>query len=197
MKKTKRRYYVLVGIFFLFTGVFFQIVPQSKADVYKIMFADKAYFYRWSKNSMYEFTPQNQENLTKWIDMITFHYYPKFRSVEKLASVANAVLTNYQNSGAVILRTNSVPRSPEKPAEHFIAAIFKQKNSIEFSEIRFLFVDGIGASMVASHKFYGKNREKEAIKWIKKHGTQIEIQLMNYNDIPSHKSLKNLLKEHL
>ncbi|MGE5209278.1 MAG: hypothetical protein ACM3KL_08115, partial [Alphaproteobacteria bacterium] len=35
------------------------------------VFSGVDYFHRWSQNDQHEFTPQSQEDLEKWSDMIT------------------------------------------------------------------------------------------------------------------------------
>jgi len=36
---------------------------------------------------------------------------------------ANAVLENYKSHGGRVVGTDSVPRTPDRPAEHFIAVV--------------------------------------------------------------------------
>src|SRR5260370_31182356 len=82
------------------------------------------YFHRWSQNAQHEFTPTGQDDLEKWSDMITINVYPAARDGDALAVKANAVLENYKSPGGRVLRTDSVPRTPDRPAGHFIAVIF-------------------------------------------------------------------------
>ena len=60
------------------------------------VFRDVSYFHRWSKNNQHEFTPEKQENLDKWSDMMTVNAYPDVHDGERLAQTANAVLGNYK-----------------------------------------------------------------------------------------------------
>jgi hypothetical protein len=82
------------------------------------VFGGVDYFHRWSQNDQHEFTPQGQEDLEKWSDMITMNVYPSTHDGDALAAKANAVLENYKNHGAKLLRTNSVPRTPAGGAFH-------------------------------------------------------------------------------
>ena len=67
------------------------------------------------------------------------------------------VLENYKSHGGRVLQTDSIPRTPDRPAEHFIAVVFGRSNSLEAAFARFKLVDGIGWSIVYSHRLY---REK-------------------------------------
>lgn len=51
--------------------------------------------------------------------MITVNGYPDARDGDALGR-ANAV-ENYKSHGARVLKTSSVPRTANRPAEHFIA----------------------------------------------------------------------------
>lgn len=66
--------------------------PPQRAFV----FMGVGYFHRWSKDEQHEFTPQKQEDLNKWTDMITVNGYPNVADGEGLAATANAVLENYK-----------------------------------------------------------------------------------------------------
>lgn len=67
--------------------------PQPKEA---FVFRDVGYFHRWSKNDQHEFTPEKQEDLNKWSDMVTVNGYPDVGDGERLAATANAVLENYK-----------------------------------------------------------------------------------------------------
>jgi hypothetical protein len=82
------------------------------------------YLHRWSMNHQHEFTPKGREDLEKWSDMITINVYPDAHDGEALAVKANAVLENYKSHKGMVLKTASVPRTPDRPAEHFIASGF-------------------------------------------------------------------------
>jgi hypothetical protein len=117
-----------------------------------LVFGGVSYLHRWSQNDQHEFTPEGQEDLEKWSDMITMNAYPSAHDGDALSAKANAVLENYKSHGGRMLRTNSVPRTPDQPAEHFIAVVFGRPNFIEVAFARFKLVDGVGFDCVfASH----------------------------------------------
>ncbi len=153
------------------------------------VFQGVSYFHRWSKNEQHEFTPEKQEDLNKWSDMITLNGYPDVNDGESLAAKANAVLENYQKHQARVLTTNSVPRTAERPAEHLIAVLFAQPKFIEVAFARFRLADGQGCSCVYSHRIYGEKMADEVNVWLRANGPAIEKALMEWKSAPSPKSL--------
>src|SRR5476651_1415209 len=126
--------------------------PEKPAFVFR----EVGYFHRWSKNDQHEFTPDKQEDLDKWADMMTINAYPSVHDGERLAETANAVLENYKKHEARVLKTLSVPRTADRSAEHLIAVGFTRPPFIEVAFARFKLVDGAGYSFVYSHRIYGE-----------------------------------------
>ena len=149
------------------------------------VFRGVGYFHRWSKNDQHEFTPEKQENLDKWSDMMTVNVYPDVHDGERLAGTANAVLDNYKRHQAKVLKTDSVPRTADRPAEHLIAVVFGRPNFIEVAFARFKLVDGTGCSFVYSHRIYGQKIGDEMSAWLSANGSDIEKALMEWSSMPS------------
>ena len=98
--------------------------------------------------------------------MVTINLYPDARDGDALATTANAVLENYKNHQAMVLKTDSVPRTPDRPAEHYIAVVFGQPNFIEAAFARFKLVEGgAGCSIVYSHRIYGEKVGDQMSTW--------------------------------
>ena len=152
------------------------------------------YFHRWSQNDQHEFTPQGQENLDKWADMITINVYQSAHDGDALAAKANAVLENYKSHSGRVLRTDSVPRTPDRPAEHFISVVFGRPNFIEVAFARFKLVNGVGCSIVYSHRIYGEKVGDQMSAWLNDNGPKTEKVLMEWNNIPSPASLRELAR---
>jgi hypothetical protein len=148
-------------------------------------FQDVTYVHRWSKANTHEFTPEEQDDLDKFEDMITVNRYPDVKDGDGLAGAANAVLENYKNAQAKILKTDSVPRTPQREAEHFIAAVFGRPEFIEVAFARFKMVDGKGYSFVYSHRIYGKKSGDPMSGWLSDHGEEVEKALMEWTSMPS------------
>jgi len=156
-------------------------------------FRDVEYFHRWSKNDQHEFTPAKQEDLEKWADLITVNGYPNVDDGEGLAATANAVLENYKNHQARVLKTSSIPRTPDRPAEHLIAVVFGRPNFIEVAFARFKLMDGKGCSFVYSHRIYGEKIGDQMSAWLSANGPGIEKALMEWKSMPSAVSIRQQL----
>ena len=90
-------------------------------------------------------------------------------------------------------KTDSVPRTPDRPAEHFIAVVFGRPNFIEVAFARFKLVDGLACSIVYSHRIYGEKIGDQMSAWLKNSSAGREKQLMEWTDIPSPASLEREL----
>ena len=157
------------------------------------VFREVEYFHRWSKDDQHEFTPEKQEDLEKWSDMITVNGYPNVADGDGLATMANAVLENYKSHQARVLKTSSVPRTPDRPAEHLIAVVFGRPNFIEVAFARFKLMDGKGCSFVYSHRIYGEKIGDQMSVWLSANGPEIEKALMEWKSMPSAVSIRQQL----
>lgn len=157
------------------------------------VFRDVEYFHRWSKDEQHEFTPEKQEDLEKWSDMVTVNGYPNVADGESLAATANAVLENYKSHQARVLKTSSAPRTADRPAEHLIAVVFGRPHFIEVAFARFKLMDGKGCSFVYSHRIYGEKIGDQTSAWLSANGPEIEKALMEWKSMPSAKSIRQEL----
>ena len=148
------------------------------------------YFHRSSEKDQHEFTPEKQEDLKKWSEMMTVNLYRDVHEGEQLATIANAVLENYKKHGAMVLNTNSVPQTADHPAEHFIAVVFPQRGFIEAAFARFKLAGGMACSCVFSHRIYGEKVGDQMSAWLNTNGPAMEKSLMEWSSIPSPESLK-------
>jgi hypothetical protein len=148
------------------------------------------YFARWAQGTQHEFTPRGQEDLDKWSDMLTANVYTDAHDGDGLAKMANATLGNYKSHNAVIVKTDSVPRTASKPAEHLVVAVFGQPTYLEVAFNRFMIVDGVGCSFTYSHRIYGVKAGDTASAWLSANGPATEKELMSWQP-PSLKSLGN------
>lgn len=138
------------------------------------------YFHRWSQGTQQEFTPAKQEDLEHWTDMITINAYPGVDDGEKMAGAANAVLANYQRAKGKILNSRSVPRTDERPAEHFICVRFVRPEFVEIAFARFKLIDNQGHSFVYSHRVYGDGVQEQMDEWFKANRAEVEKALMEW-----------------
>lgn len=157
---------------------------KPRAEISSLKFQGVEYLHRWSKDDQHEFTPKEQTNLEQWTDMVTINHYRTVTDGEGLAATANAVLENYKKSRAIVVRTDSVPRTPDKPAEYLIVVLFPQPGFIEAAFARFKFVRGVATSAVYSHRLYGQKIGEQMSGWLKANGPLVERALRDWNDIP-------------
>ena len=162
------------------------LLSASAAETGQPLFSFKntGYYHRWSQKDQHEYTPAKQEDLEKWTDMVTVDGYSDVQDGEGLAVRANAVLENYTTHQAKVLRTNSVPRTADRPAEHFIAVVFGRSNFIEVAFARLRLVDGKGYAVVYSHRIYGEKVDDKMSAWLKDNAPATEKALMEWNSIP-------------
>ena len=164
-----------------------QITAQSTA----LTFGGTEFLHRWSKQGQHEFTPRGQEDLSNWREMVTIDVHQAVSTSEQLADVANRVLANYQGHGK-ILRTDSRPRTPQHPAEHLIVAMLGNDALVEAAFARFMLVDGVGAVVVYSRRFYGRDAAKELGGWLEANGPTVERRLMAWDGMPAISALGRL-----
>jgi hypothetical protein len=145
-----------------------------------IVFDKTEYLHRWSQKGQHEFTPSGQEDLSKWTDMLTIVVYRDVADAEGLASVANKVLEMYKSHKGLVLRTNSVPRTAEKPAEHLIAVVLAGPKFLEAVQARFVLTNKKGFAIIHSHRVYGKGPGPAMSDWLKNHGAALEKVLMEW-----------------
>ena len=170
------------------TGFLSQTDKKERAAAFA--FADVKYFHRFTKDDQHEYTPDGQEDLKSWTDMVAILYYRKVKDGEALATTANAVLEIYKANKARVIRTDSVPLTKDKPAEHLIVAIFGRPEFLEVTFARFKMHDGVGSAVIYSHRVYGKTVGKEMSAWLEKNGPTAEKNLMKWDAMPKPPSPK-------
>jgi hypothetical protein len=155
-------------------------------------FDGKPFVHRWSKGGQHEFTPPAQPDLDNWQDMVTVQLYDHVSNADQLAFVANGVLVAYQKSG-LIVRTNSLKATPQRPAEHMVVAILQDQGVREMVFARFrLAPEGGGQAVVYSHRVYGMQPDAAASAWFREHDLPLEKAMMTWTDIPSVAALRAL-----
>jgi hypothetical protein len=175
----------LLALPLLAPGVCRASASDEKAKPVTLQFAGADYFFRWSQEQQFEFTPKGQEDLERWNEMITFHRFHDVRDGDGLAARANAVLENYKANRAMVVRTDAVPRTEEKPAEYLIVVLFPRPDFIEAVFARFKLVDGIGTAVIYSHREYGKGIGGVMSTWLQANGPSTEKALMTWDQFSS------------
>jgi hypothetical protein len=155
-----------------------------------LTFAGQTYLLRWSSDHQHEFTPAGQEDLNRWTDMVSINTYPGVSDGDGLADVANRALGNYRRHGATVLRTASVPRTADRPAEHLVVALFPTRAFSEAVFARWRLSDGRGTAVIVSHRRYGPKAGDAMAAWLKANGPAVERRLMALDRVPSHRVLE-------
>ena len=164
---------------------------STQADAATLTFGGTVYVHRWSKNGQNEFTPPNDKDLDRWRDMVTINVNEAVRNGDQLAALANSILANYQKHGKIV-RTDSKPRTPRRPAAHLIVAILGHASLLEAVFARIVLIDGVGMAAVYSHRVYGKEAAGPISEWMQTNGPTIEKNLMTWDKIPAPAALKRL-----
>jgi len=149
-----------------------------------LVFGGVTYVHRWSHEGQHEFTPEGDDDLEHWTDMVTINVHEAVRDGDQLAATANGVLANYQGAGE-ILRTDSRPRTETTEAEHFIAAVLGSPTFLEAAFARFMLVEGTGVVAVYSHRVYGQPAGPAMSDWLAERGQEVEETLMGWGDVPA------------
>jgi hypothetical protein len=163
------------------------LAAQPSIPVSSLQFRNKEYFFRWSNNKLFEFTPQDQADLAHWIDMFSVLAYREVKMPEALQAEANALIRNYKLHGAVF-RTSSTPATSEKPTEYFVAGMLGTEGLVEGVFNRFVLSREIGYNLIYSHRIYGKilgENAKQMAEWAKSNGAEIEKALMALAPVPT------------
>ena len=116
--------------------------------------------------------------------MVTINYYKNAKDGDSLAATANAVLENYRSHKALVVKTGSVPRTSERPAEYVIVVMFTQSEFIEAVFAKFKLVGGTGAAAIYSHREYGQKIGDQMSAWLQQKGPGIEKALMAAPELP-------------
>ncbi len=157
---------------------------ENLKEISPLIIDGKTYIHRWSTSNQHEFTPQGQEDLTDWSDMLTINIFPDVIDGEELAQIANKILGRYEKIGAIV-RTNSIPRSEKSEAEHLIVAILKGNGVMEAAYARIKMVQGKGTATVWSRREYGEADAAQNIgSWLKENGVTREKIFMSWEGYP-------------
>jgi len=159
-------------------------VASAQGKTPSFTFANVNYFHRFTDKDQHEYTPAGQEDLKAWTEMVTLLVYRNVKDGEGLAATANRVLDTYKANKAVVVKTESVPRTQNKPAEHLIVVIFGRPEFIEVAFSRFRMYEGLGSAVVFSHRIYGKAVGNLMQQWLEKNGQTTEANLMKWDSMP-------------
>jgi len=87
---------------------------------------------------------------------------------------------------------DSKPRTPQREAEHLIAAAFVTPKFGEAAFARIVLVGGTGCVVVRSHRIHGEQAGPPLSDWLRANGPTVERELMAWQAIPAPAALKRL-----
>jgi hypothetical protein len=154
--------------------------PQSPATA-KVTFRGTEYFLRSSQGNEYDFTPQGQEDLHTFTDMLALDLYPAAHDQEALATITSRVQAIAQGAKATILRTISVSASGQQPGQHFVAAVLPTPHGVDFDAARFVLVENQGVGVFYTHRSYGDTAAGTTSAWVTKNAADVEQQLLQFD----------------
>jgi hypothetical protein len=178
--------FACLGVLFA-QNVVSALSPQAglkKDKVAAFSFADTNYFHRFTQGNQHEYTPDSQEDLKAWTDMVTILFYPTAKDGEALAATANNVLETYKANKGMVIRTDSVPRTRDKAAEYLMVVVFGRPEFVEVAFSRFRMHSGVGSAVVYSHRIYGNKVGDQMSAWIKQNAPTTEKTLMKWDAMP-------------
>ena len=166
-------------------------LPASAQSPLKLAFNGADFQHRWSKNGQHEFTPEGQEDLTRWQDMITLIVKDEVHSAEQLAGLANGLLARFESSGK-ILATDSRPMTADEPAEHLIVAMLPGDAFVEVVFARAVLVEGTGMFYLYARRIYGPDLAEDGSTWINTEGSGIAQAWVHWQGAPTVSVLESL-----
>ena len=146
----------------------------------QITFRGAEYVLRSSQGNEYEFTPQGQEDLHTFTDMLELNLYPAAHDQEALATITSRVRAIAEGAKATILPTTSASASGQ-PGEHFFAAVLPTPHGADFNAARFVLVEQQGVGVFYTHRFYGDSAAGATSEWATKNAADVRQQLLKFD----------------
>ena len=135
--------------------------PASVSDNGNVVvYLGTKYFLRSTKDGQYVFTPDGQEDLQRWTDMITLSYFPQITEGKSLAAKALEWWSHCRSMRARILDINYVPRidlMATRDNALYITLTLLAKPDNDYDEFAFTalrIVEGVGAASTYAHREY-------------------------------------------
>jgi len=142
--------------------------PASVSDNGNVVvYLGTKYFLRSTKDGQYVFTPDGQEDLQRWTDMITLSYFPQITEGKSLAAKAIEWWSHCRSMRAHFFDLNFVPRidlMPSRDNALYVASTLIAQPDNNYDEYAFTalrIVEGIGAISTYTHRNY---RTRQALQ---------------------------------
>jgi hypothetical protein len=143
----------------------------------RVTFRGTEYLLRSSQGNTYDFTPQGQEDLSAFTDMLELNLYSAAHDQEALTTITGRVRAIAQGAKATILPTTS----GQQPGDHFFAAVLPTPHGVDFDAIHFVLVDNQGYGVFYTHRSYGESAAGKTSEWVTKNAAEVEQQLLRFD----------------
>lgn len=170
---------------------------QKKADSSSLTFRDKEFIHRYSKGSLHEFTPEGQEDLSKWNDMLSIVHIGEAKNEEELKKLSDGLFKFYKQSGGKLFGMRVQDKTKDSPSEYLGGIIFAKENMTEYVKTKVVLRDGKVYALVYSHRFYLQiAKSQEAIKqWLTDNEEKNIYAMWDWKKFPSEAELKKLTEK--
>jgi hypothetical protein len=156
-----------------------------------VTFNDTEYIFRSSEGGLYRFTPEGQEDLSKWSDMLSINIYPGSQGEHALRDIFHSVFATYVLDGDVEAG-ESQPNTKTGRIEHLVVVTFVMPDFDESLRARFLLVGESCVGITHSHRTYGESANTDLQAWLDGGGADVTEKLMEWDDYPTPAELEAL-----
>ncbi|WP_156087592.1 hypothetical protein [Lysobacter sp. Root667] len=165
---------------------------KPAAAVTALDFNGTRYLHRWSAKNQHEFTPPEQQDLSRWQQMLTFITHPQLSDDADVRKLAEVSRDFYKSIGGGILKTASTAPTPDRATEYLVAAMLPGKDFTEVVFTRIAAHDGGALVTILAQRHYGEGHAQAAAMWLKANGETAERELMAWTGLPGLKQLQAL-----
>jgi hypothetical protein len=147
----------------------------------RVMFRGTEYLLRPFDGKTYDFTPQGQEDLSAFTDMLSLKLYPTAHDQQALATITSRTQAVAQGANATVLPTISGSASGQQPGAHFLAVVLPTPHGVDFDAIRFVLVDQQVVGVFYTHRSQGQSAAGTTSAWVAKNAADVERQLLQFD----------------
>ena len=162
--------------FFIFDpkGILVRVrYPGYDSDITFVTFDGQKFVTRLIEPRHFEFSPEGQEKLGSWSEMVAVNAYLLPRTEDPMGSIVDRFVKRYQENGKVIEPSSAEPSLAEK----HVAMVLTYAKFQEAILARFLLMDGKAVGISYSHRVYGDDPAARMEPWIQANRTSVHAAL--------------------
>jgi hypothetical protein len=152
-----------------------------------IEFMGRDYFIRAVKNddTTFYFSPGDQPNIDKPIDLITIIAYRDVKNYDQLCAKKDQILKTFDHPAARILGQDDVPPSPGFSGGAYFEAGASKDGFTDAIIARFTLAGGVGYGLIYTHSFYDTTAAGDSVdafaKWLTTQGMSTTKSFLGLN----------------